>query len=152
MSDTIVALATPLGEGAIHIVRLSGREAGKIVHACFKPKNEEKWQKKVSFALHLGWFYDEETKLDQVLVSRMISPFSYTGEDIYEINCHGGILPARRIIKACLHQGARLAEAGEFSQRAFLNGKMDLVQVEAVIDLITSRTNLSADLALEQLS
>lgn len=152
MEDTIVALATPLGEGAIHIVRLSGKDAEKIVNSCFKPKNENNWKKNTTFTLHLGWFYDEDLKLDEVLVSRMANPFSYTGEDVYEINCHGGLLTARRIIEACLHQGARLAEAGEFSKRAFLNGKMDLVQAEAIIDLITSRTDLSADLALQQLA
>lgn len=151
MGDTIVALATPLGEGAIHIVRLSGRESERIVKECFRPVNEARWREERSFTLHLGWFYDGNKRLDQVLVGRMRAPYSYTGEDVFEINCHGGVFLARRIIEACLHHGARLAEPGEFSKRAFLNGKMDLVQAEAVVDLITSRTGLSADLALKQL-
>ncbi|KUO61889.1 MAG: tRNA modification GTPase TrmE [Gracilibacter sp. BRH_c7a] len=152
MNDTIVALATPLGEGAIHIVRLSGKEANRIINVCFKPRNIQRWQEEKNFTLHLGWFYaGQSIKLDQVLVSKMTAPFSFTGEDVFEINCHGGVLTARRIIDACIQQGARLAEAGEFSKRAFLNGKMDLVQAEAVIDLITSRTSMSADLALQQL-
>ncbi len=152
MIDTIVALATPLGEGAIHIVRLSGKDADKIVDFCFRPNNTHRWQEAKTFTLHLGWFYFKgNIKIDQVLVSKMIAPYSYTGENVYEINCHGGLLIARRIIEACIQQGARLAEAGEFSKRAFLNGKMDLIQAEAVIDLITSRTELSAELALQQL-
>lgn len=152
MNDTIVALATPIGEGAIHIVRLSGKSADKIIDICFMPNNKLRWQEAKTFTLHLGWFCAENNlKLDQVLVSKMVAPYSYTGEDVYEINCHGGLLIARRIIEACIQQGARLAEAGEFSKRAFLNGKMDLIQAEAVIDLITSKTDLSADLALQQL-
>lgn len=151
MDETIVALATPPGEGAIHIVRLSGKDAGWIVDNCFRPVNEKKWLKETTFTLHLGWYYDEDTRIDQVLISRMRAPFSYTGENVYEINCHGGIHTAKRIIQACLRKGARIAEAGEFSKRAFLNGKMDLVQAEAVIDLITSKTDLAADLALQQL-
>jgi tRNA modification GTPase len=151
MDDTIVALATPPGEGAIHIVRLSGKQAGAIVDSCFHPLNENKWRSDSSFTLHLGWFYDDQTKVDQVLIGKMKAPHSYTGEDIYEINCHGGMIPARRIIEACLRQGARLAEAGEFTKRAFLNGKIDLIQAEAVVDLITAKTDLSADLALIQL-
>mgnify|MGYP000883448054 CR=1 FL=1 len=152
MDDTIVALATPPGEGAIHIVRLSGKQASKIVGTCFQPLNKDKWKAEGTFTLHLGWFYDGDLKLDQVLVSRMKGPNSYTGEDVFEINCHGGMLLARRIMKACLRQGAQLAKPGEFSKRAFLNGKMDLIQAEAIVDLISARTELSADLALLQLS
>lgn len=151
MDNTIVGLATPTGEGAIHVVRLSGKQAKEIICACFRPANEEKWLSETTHTLHLGWFYDEETKVDHVLISRMYKPHSFTGEDVFEINCHGGMVPARRIIEACLQQGARLAEAGEFSKRAFLNGKMDLVQAEAIVDIISSKTELSADLALAQL-
>ncbi|NLO97213.1 MAG: tRNA uridine-5-carboxymethylaminomethyl(34) synthesis GTPase MnmE [Peptococcaceae bacterium] len=152
MEDTIVALATPPGEGAIHIIRLSGKNAFNIGKACFEPKNKNKWQADTSYTLHYGWFLDGTKKIDQVLVARMRGPQSYTGEDVLEIHCHGGMLVARRIIEACLHQGARLAEAGEFSKRAFLNGKIDLVQAEAIVDLITARTSLAADLALNQLT
>lgn len=152
MEDTIVALATPPGQGAIHIVRLSGKQASEIVNTCFQPLDKEKWKKESSFTLHLGWFYDGNLRLDQVLVSRMKGPKSYTGEDVLEINCHGGLFLVRRIIEACLRQGAKLAGPGEFSKRAFLNGKMDLIQAEAIVDLISARTELSADLALLQLS
>ncbi|UWG97259.1 tRNA uridine-5-carboxymethylaminomethyl(34) synthesis GTPase MnmE [Dehalobacter sp. DCM] len=151
MDDTIVGLATPAGEGAIHVIRLSGKQAKVIVGSCFRPTNNKKWSADTTFTLHFGWFYDGETKIDQVLISRMNEPHSFSGEDILEINCHGGMVTARRIIEACLSQGARLAEAGEFSKRAFLNGKMDLVQAEAIVDIITSKTELSADLALAQL-
>ncbi|NLI92880.1 MAG: tRNA uridine-5-carboxymethylaminomethyl(34) synthesis GTPase MnmE [Peptococcaceae bacterium] len=151
MDDTIVALATPPGEGAIHIVRMSGKLSKIIVDRCFRPINKDRWQDDHSFTLHLGWFYAGETKLDQVLAGRMKGPYSYTGEDVYEIYCHGGMIPVRRIIETCLQEGARLAEPGEFTKRAFLNGKMDLIQAEAVVDLITSKTELSADLALLQL-
>ena len=149
--DTIVALATPVGEGAIHVIRLSGNKAKEIINSCFKPVNMRKWLDDQSFTLHLGWFYNGSTKLDQVLVSRMYGPNSYTGEDVFEINCHGGLLIVRRIIEACIRHGARLAEPGEFSKRAFLNGKLDLIQAEAIVDLISAKTELSADLALLQL-
>jgi len=150
-TDTIVALATPAGEGAIHVIRLSGDKAGEIINSCFKPTNMRKWLDNQSHTLHLGWFYNGSTKLDQVLVSRMYGPHSYTGEDVFEINCHGGLLTTRRIIEACICHGARLAEPGEFSKRAFLNGKLDLIQAEAIVDLISAKTELSADLALLQL-
>lgn len=151
MDDTIVALATPPGEGAIHIVRLSGKQAQRIINSCFQPTNQEKGLVQQSYTLNLGWFFDGATKIDQVLVGKMLGPNSYTGEDVFEINCHGGMIPASRIIEACLHHGACLAEAGEFSKRAFLNGKIDLIQAEAIVDLITARTELSADLAVSQL-
>lgn len=149
--DTIIALATPPGEGGIHIIRLSGSIAGNIIHNCFQPVNSLRWETRDNHTMHLGWFFDGSIKIDQVLVSRMYAPSSYTGEDIFEINCHGGMVPVRRIMEVCLNQGARLAEPGEFSKRAFLNGKMDLVQAEAIIDLISSKSEMSADLAVTQL-
>lgn len=152
MDEPIVALATPPGEGAIHIVRLSGKNSKDIINNCFKPINEERWIDNQTFTLHLGWFYDGDIRIDQVLMSRMYAPNSFTGDDLYEINCHGGMISVRRIIEACLRQGARLAEAGEFTKRAFLNGKIDLIQAEAIVDLITAKTDLSADLALHQIS
>lgn len=151
MDETIVAMATAIGETSIHILRLSGVNSEKIVAECFVPRNKERWLRRENFTLYLGSFKDEEKVLDEVLVGRMLAPASYTGEDVYEINCHGGIFVAQRILQACLRRGARLAEPGEFSKRAFLNGKMDLVQAEAVIDLISSRTEAAADLALSQL-
>lgn len=152
LEDTIVAMATAMGEASIHILRLSGSEAGKIIEKCFNPQNSERWQLGENFTLNLGLFHDEHKVLDEVLIGRMLSPFSYTGEDVYEINCHGGPYVAQRILQECIRNGARLAEAGEFSKRAFLNGKLDLIQAEAVIDLISSRTETSANLALAQLS
>ena len=152
MDDTIVAMATAMGETSIHILRLSGSEAGTIIEKCFKPQNMERWSRRENFTLNLGIFRDESRVLDQVLVGRMLAPSSYTGEDVYEINCHGGTFVAQRILQACIRHGAQLAEPGEFSKRAFLNGKMDLVQAEAVIDLICSRTETAANLALTQLS
>ncbi|MDR1960965.1 MAG: tRNA uridine-5-carboxymethylaminomethyl(34) synthesis GTPase MnmE [Gracilibacteraceae bacterium] len=150
--QTIVALATPAGEGAIHIVRLSGKEAARIVAACFSPLHPERWEKKEGFTLHLGMFRDGDLEADQVLVGKMPAPASYTGEDVYEINCHGGMPVAQRVITACRRAGAVLAEPGEFTLRAFLHGKMDLVQAEAVNDLIRARTEMAAGLALAQLN
>jgi len=152
LDDTIVAMATAMGETSIHILRLSGSEAGTIIEKCFEPQNRERWSRRENFTLNLGVFRDESRILDEVLVGRMLAPSSYTGEDVYEINCHGGTFVAQRILQACIRHGAQLAEPGEFSKRAFLNGKMDLVQAEAVIDLICSRTETAANLALTQLS
>ncbi len=151
MYDTIIAMATAMGETSIHILRLSGSKAGTIIEECFEPQNRERWSRRDNFTLNLGVFKDELRVLDEVLVGRMLAPFSYTGEDVYEINCHGGTFVAQRILQACIRHGAKLAEPGEFSKRAFLNGKMDLVQAEAVIDLICSRTETAANLALTQL-
>jgi len=152
LEDTIVAMATAMGEASIHILRLSGSKAGNIIEECFDPQNKERWSLHENFTLNLGLFRDKDRILDEVLIGRMLKPSSYTGEDVYEINCHGGPFVAQRILQACIHHGARFAEPGEFSKRAFLNGKLDLVQAEAVIDLISSRTETSANLALSQLS
>ena len=151
MEDTIVAMATAKGETSIHVIRLSGSNAGKIIEDCFDPQNMSRWSRRESFTLNLGNFRDENRILDEVLVGRMLAPSSYTGEDVYEVNCHGGPFVAQRILQACIRHGAQLAEPGEFSKRAFLNGKLDLVQAEAVIDLISSRTETAANLALTQL-
>ena len=152
LEDTIVAMATTMGEASIHILRLSGPEAAKIIEDCFKPRNKMRWLLRENFTLNLGVFIDEDRVLDEVLVGRMLAPTSYTGEDVFEINCHGGPYVAQRILLACIRHGAFLAGPGEFSKRAFLNGKLDLVQAEAIIDLISSRTETAANLALTQLS
>lgn len=152
MEDTIVAMATAMGEASIHILRLSGSKAGYIIEKCFDPQNRKRWLLNNNFSLSLGNFSDENMVLDKVLIGRMLAPSSFTGEDVYEVNCHGGPFVARRILQACIRHGARLAEPGEFSKRAFLNGKLDLIQAEAIIDLITSRTETSANLALSQLN
>lgn len=151
MDDTIVALATSLGEASIHVIRLSGPNASEIINRCFLPKNKERWDRHETYTLYLGKFRDQDRIIDEVLVSRMLAPNSFTGEDVIEISCHGGLFVAQKIIEICLKNGARLAEAGEFTKRAFLNGKLDLIQAEAIIDLISAKNDASADLALSQL-
>ena len=150
VDETIVALATASGEAALQLIRLSGPKAEAIMNACFRT-NSKRWQRGDNYTLSLGWFYDEETKLDQVLVSRMMAPHSFTGENLFEIGCHGGTVTARRILEACYKNGARMALPGEFSKRAFLHGKLDLVQAEAIIDLITAKNDSAADLAMRQI-
>ncbi|AGA70914.1 tRNA modification GTPase trmE [Desulfitobacterium dichloroeliminans LMG P-21439] len=152
MDDTIIALATALGEGSIHIIRMSGPQSQEIIDSTFVPRHRGRWQENKNYTLHIGHFYGGDKILDEVLIGRMLAPSSYTGEDVYEINCHGGLFVAERIVEECLRRGARLAEAGEYSKRAFLNGKLDLIQAEAIVDLIGSKTDISADLALNQLS
>jgi tRNA modification GTPase len=152
VDDAIIALATAVGEASIHVIRLSGTGARDIVEKFFRPKNPKRWDSQENFTLHLGIFMDENNISDQVLIGRMLAPGSYTGEDVYEINCHGGPWIAQNILESCLKAGARLAQPGEFSKRAFLNGKMDLIQAEAVVDLICARNNNAAKLAFTQLS
>ena len=152
MEDTIIALATALGEASIHMLRLSGPQSNEIITRCFVPRNPKRWAEKSNYTLHLGHFYSDTQLLDEVLVGRMVAPTSFTGEDVIEINCHGGLLVAQGIMEECLRRGARLAEPGEFTKRAFLNGKLDLVQAEAIVDLISAKTNVSANLALHQMS
>src|SRR5947207_175933 len=131
--DTIAASSTPAGEGAIAIVRISGPKAIDAADEIFRGKDKPStFQSQVQ---HLGEIYDAERAIDQVMLSVHRGPASYTGEDLVEIGCHGGVLVTARILEACLRAGARAARAGEFTERAFLNGKMDLTQAEAVIDL-----------------
>jgi len=143
--DTIVALATPPGVGAIGIIRLSGNKAISIVNELFPSKN---LLEQGSHTLHVGVLKDGPDLLDETVVSIYKSPKSYTGENIVEISCHGSPYIQQQIIGACIKQGARLAKAGEFTQRAFLNGKLDLTQAEAVADLISSNTAASQKAAL----
>lgn len=152
LEDTIVALATAVGEAGIHIVRLSGATSQQILERCFRPLHAQRWLQAEGYTLHLGWFYDGQQRLDQVLVGRMPKPHSFTGEDVFEINCHGGVWVAQSVIEVCLREGARIAEAGEFTKRAFLNGKLDLVQAEAIVDLIYARSRAGAEQAVTQLS
>ena len=147
--DTIAAISTAPGEGAIAIVRLSGPQAVAVADRIFQ--GETAPSKSPARLQHLGQIMDGENPVDQVLISTHRAPASYTGEDVVEISCHGGTLPAARILELCLRSGARPARAGEFTERAFLNGKMDLTQAEAVIDLIRARTDLALRSALEQL-
>lgn len=151
MDDTIIALATALGEGSIHVLRVSGSQAQEIINKVFKPRHQARWQENSNYTLHLGNFYAGEKIIDEVLIGRMLAPSSFTGEDVYEVNCHGGLYVAQRIMEECIRLGARLAEPGEFTKRAFLNGKLDLIQAEAIVDLISSKTDLSAELAIDQM-
>ena len=148
MNDTIVAISTTMGIGAISIIRLSGKEAISIVNKCFKGKNLEKVE---THTINYGHIYDGEELIDEVLVSIMRGPRSFTAEDIAEINCHGGIITTNRILETMLNNGARLAEPGEFTKRAFLNGRIDLVKSEAVMDLIESKSDEARKIALSQL-
>ncbi|MBS1653527.1 MAG: tRNA uridine-5-carboxymethylaminomethyl(34) synthesis GTPase MnmE [Bacteroidetes bacterium] len=146
--DTIVALATPQGIGAIGVIRLSGEKSFTIINELFPSKNLEK---QASHTLHVGYLRRGEEILDEVVVSLYKSPKSYTGEDVIEISCHGSPFIQQQIIDACIQKGARLAKPGEFTQRAFLKGKLDLTQAEAVADLIASNTQASQQTALHNI-
>lgn len=152
--DTIAAISTPLGEGGIGIVRLSGRDAVSITEKLFSSSRNRRLQEAESHRLTYGFMIDPRTgaTIDEVLVTVMRAPHTYTREDIVEINCHGGLFAVRKVLELVLQSGARLAEPGEFTKRAFLNGRIDLSQAEAVIDLIRAKTEASAKIALEQLS
>jgi len=149
LDDIIAAISTPLGMGGIGIVRMSGQGCIELADRLFSGKKS--LLEKKSHTLSYGKIMNQDEVIDEVLVSIMKAPQTYTKEDIVEINCHGGSLVTRRILEAILNTGARLAEPGEFTKRAFLNGRMDLTQAEAVIDLIHSQTDLSRQAAVNQL-
>ncbi|MEW6674519.1 MAG: tRNA uridine-5-carboxymethylaminomethyl(34) synthesis GTPase MnmE [Nitrospirota bacterium] len=151
--DTIAAISTPVGEGGIGIVRLSGEDSVEIAEKIFySPKNKFLRDSK-SYRVIYGFIKDPTTgeEVDEVLITVMRSPYSYTKEDVVEINCHGGMIPLRKTLELVLKEGARLAEPGEFTKRAFINGRIDLSQAEAVLDLIRSKTDESRRIAIEQL-
>ena len=148
--DTIAAISTPPGEGAIAVIRLSGSQAPAIAERLFVRKNGT--SRAIERMLHFGCFRDEEGRLDDGMAVVFRAPRSYTGEDMAEFHCHGGVLVASRILGAVLRAGARAAEPGEFTRRAFLNGKMDLTQAEAVMDVIRASTPLALRAAEEQLA
>ncbi|GAB1309040.1 tRNA uridine-5-carboxymethylaminomethyl(34) synthesis GTPase MnmE [Urechidicola sp. KH5] len=151
-ADTIIASATPSGIGAVAIIRLSGPESISIVNSFFQSKNKKKDLTKVkSHTLHLGAIVDGKRIIDEVLVSVFKNPHSYTGEDVVEINCHGSIYIQQEIMQLFLRNGCRTATNGEFTLRAFTNGKMDLSQAEAVADLIASDSKASHQIALQQM-
>jgi tRNA modification GTPase len=150
--ETIIALATPQGLGAVAIIRVSGKHALNIVNKQFKSKFKEKNLLDLpSHSIHLGHIIDGNRIIDEVLVSIFRSPNSYTGEDIIEINCHGSIYIQQEIIKLFLKKGVRQAKGGEFTLRAFLNGKMDLSQAEAVADVIVANSAASHQIAIQQM-
>ncbi|OFI05395.1 tRNA modification GTPase MnmE [Clostridium acetireducens DSM 10703] len=150
--DTIVAISTVLGEGGISIVRLSGDNALKIVSEIFKGKKGRKLDDIKPYTMRYGHIVEKETGdiLDEVLVSYMKAPRSFTAEDTVEINCHGGVVATKKILEEVIKSGARLAEPGEFTKRAFLNGRIDLSQAEAVIDIIRSKTDIAMKSAVQQ--
>ncbi|MFA1819635.1 tRNA uridine-5-carboxymethylaminomethyl(34) synthesis GTPase MnmE [Virgibacillus oceani] len=149
-TDTITAISTPIGEGAISIVRLSGPEAIQMAAAIFQGKDV---LDVASHTMHYGKIIDPATNevAEEVMVSIMRGPKTFTREDIVEINCHGGLVSVNRVLEIVLSQGARLAEPGEFTKRAFLNGRIDLSQAEAVMDLIRAKTDKAMSVALKQM-
>ncbi|MBI5181173.1 MAG: tRNA uridine-5-carboxymethylaminomethyl(34) synthesis GTPase MnmE [Nitrospirae bacterium] len=151
--DTICAISTPVGEGGIGIVRISGKDAITIADKIFFSKKNKKLSNLASHTIHYGEIRDNNSKrVDEALVSIMKAPNTYTKEDVVEINCHGGAVPLKMALERVLKNGARLAEPGEFTKRAFLNGRIDLAQAEAVMDIISSKTDDSLRLAVNQLS
>ncbi len=148
MNDIIVAISTALGKGAISIVRLSGKGCIELVNSCFKGKD---LTKVLSHTINYGHIVYENNVIDEVLVSVMRAPKTYTTEDIVEINCHGGIAPTNKILEVMVLLGARLALAGEFTKRAYLNGRIDLIKAEAVMDIINSKTEKAREVSVNQL-
>ena len=148
MDDTIVAISTTTGVGAISIIRLSGEEALKIASKVFtKNLTKEK-----SHTIHYGHVIDNGEKIDEVLITVMKSPKTFTREDVVEINCHGGIATTNKVLEVILKNGARLAEPGEFTKRAFLNGRIDLLEAEATMDLISSKSETARKISINTLT
>jgi len=170
LDDTIVAVSTPIGEGGIGIVRLSGKDSLKLADRIFLAKDGKKPSRFKTYTVHYGHIVendrresraksrderrttsDERRIVDEVILTVMKAPRSYTKEDVVEINCHSGIAPLKKILDLCLFNGARLAEPGEFTKRAFLNGRIDILQAEAVLDIIKAKTELSLRSAMNNL-
>ncbi len=149
MEDTIAAISTALGVGAISIIRVSGNESINIVNKIFKGKDLTSVS---SHTIHYGYIMDKEEIVDEVLVSVMKAPKTFTKEDIVEINCHGGIATTNKVLELILTNGARLAEPGEFTKRAFLNGRIDLVEADGIMDLINSKTEKNRQLSINELN
>lgn len=151
--DTIAAISTPLGEGGIAIVRISGDEAVQIADQIFRGAGGKQLKDVATHTIHYGLLVNPKTgtKEEEVMVTVMRAPRTYTREDVVEINCHGGLVSVNRVLQLVLNNGARLAEPGEFTKRAFLNGRIDLSQAEAVIDLIRAKTDKAMNIALEQM-
>ena len=154
LSDTIAAIATPRGEGGIGIVRVSGALAVPIACKIFRSPRGISPAEFSTHTLTYGHIVhpDSNAVIDEVMLGVMLAPKSYTAEDIVEFNCHGGVIPLQRVLELTLHSGARLAEPGEFTKRAFLNDRLDLAQAEAVVDVIQSQTELNFRVAIDQLS
>ena len=149
MDDTIAAISTSLGVGAISIIRVSGTNSIKIVNSIFSGTNLSKVK---THTIHYGYIVDKNKKIDEVLVSVMKAPKTFTAEDVVEINCHGGIATTKKVLELVLNAGARLAEPGEFSKRAYLNGRIDLVEASGIMDLINAETEEKRKLAMSELT
>ena len=154
LDDTVAAISTPLGEGGIGIVRLSGPESRRILQHVFQPADNRAIDQIKPRTLMLGRVVEPASgqSVDEVLASYMPAPHTYTRQDVVEINCHGGIVPTRRVLELCLARGARLAGPGEFTLRAFINGRIDLSQAEAILDVIRARTDAGLQVAVGQLA
>jgi len=152
LEDTIASISTALGPGGIGIVRISGAKALAITQKIFIPADKKNIRELKSYTMHYGKIVDQENIIDEVILSLMRKPKSYTREDVVEINCHGGLLTTGKILDLVLDCGARLAAPGEFTKRAFLNGRIDLAQAEAVMDIITAKTDAALKVSLDQLS
>ena len=150
-TDTIAAISTPLGEGGIGIVRLSGPKAIEIADQIFRSPKGTSLKDVPSHTIHYGFIEDGGKKVDEVLIAVMRAPRTYTREDVVEINCHGGLVPLRRVLELVLAQGARAAGPGEFTKRAFLNGRISIDQAEAVLDIVRAKTELGLECAIQRL-
>ena len=155
LKDTIAAISTPIGEGGIGIVRLSGNKALSIADNIFIPKSGRKPSGFKTYTVHYGHAVRSSDKskkiIDEVILTIMRAPKTYTKEDVVEINCHGGIVALKEVMEEVVRLGARAAEPGEFTKRAFLNGRIDLAQAEAVCDVIKAKTEMALKVALTQL-
>ena len=151
IDDTIAAIATAPGEGGIGIIRISGEKSLQVAQSIFKSKSGKMIKDYNARTLIYGTIVDGEKVIDEVLLAYMKGPNSYTAEDVIEINCHGGFISVKKILELILSKGVRLAEAGEFTKRAFLNGRIDLSQAEAIIDVIKSKTDMAHEVAQSQL-
>ena len=148
MDNTIAAISTPLGTGAISIIRMSGKDSISIINKIFtKDLSNEK-----SHTIHYGKIIDNNEEIDEVLVSLMRSPKTFTKEDVIEINCHGGLSTTNKVLELLLNNGAVLASPGEFTKRAFLNGRIDLIEAQGIMDLIEAKTELARTQAMKELN
>ena len=152
LDDTIVAISTPVGEGGIGIVRLSGKDALKVADRIFLSKDRKRPSRFKTYTVHYGHIVNKEQEIiDEVILTVMRAPKTYTREDVVEVNCHSGIVPLRKTLGEVLKNGARLAQPGEFTKRAFLNGRIDVSQAESVLDIIRAKTDLSLKAAVNNL-
>ena len=153
LTDTIAAIATPLGEGGLAVIRVSGPAALSLADQCFRPsgRSSPRPSDAASHTVHYGWIHRNGSRVDEVLLTVMRAPRTFTREDVVEVSCHGGLLSAKLVLDSFLSAGARSAEPGEFTRRAFVNGRIDLAQAEAIADVIHARTELALAAAREQL-